>query len=236
MKEIAKTPKSLLRREKILSLLNESDDISTNTLAKQFNVSNYTIRRDLNALADQNKIRRHHGGAKNIDSHLQTGRRTNRNKINLVKQVLPSIFEGCHIYIDSPYLAETLVSLLPDIDVKIFTNDLNVHHLITNRDQIKMYFLGGSFGESYYDFNFTDFIPRGFFEAIDIAIIEVSHIDSDGFALSECMSKATRSRLALEKAKYSHLIYNAKNDKQPKSYTFKVCSVDKIEHVIEVIQ
>lgn len=236
MREIGKTSKSLLRREKILSLLSESDDITTSALAKHFKVSDYTIRRDLNVLAAENKIRRHHGGAKNTDSPLLTGRRDNRTQVKQAKQLLPFIYQGCHMYIDSPYLAEALVSLLPDINIKILTNDLKVHHLITHKENISMYFLGGSFGRREEGFHYPDFIYRGEFESIDIAIIEVDCIDSEGYALSHCMAKAARSRLALEKAKSSHIIHNPRNNKKSESYSFKVCSVDNIEHVIEVIQ
>lgn len=236
MKEIIKTSKSLLRREKILSLINESDDISTSALAEYFKVSHYTIRRDLNALADQNKLRRHHGGAKSSDSLLLTGRRDNRDKINAAKQVLPSIYQGCRIYIDSPYLATTLISLLPDYDLKILTNDPQVHHLIHHKENLRVFFLGGSFGLDDKDFNYPDFIYRGELESIDIAVVEVGCIDSDDFVLCECMAKAARQRLALSKAKTSHIVRHPKTINQSKSYPFKVCSMESIEHVIEVTQ
>ncbi|WEM44841.1 DeoR/GlpR family DNA-binding transcription regulator (plasmid) [Photobacterium sp. DA100] len=236
MREIVKTSKSQIRREKILSLLNESEAISTTELAEYFNVSNYTIRRDLNALADQRKLRRHHGGAKNSGAPSKTGRRNDCNQRLIARQVLPAIFQGCNIYIDSPYLAETLVSILPDHDLRILTNNPRVHHLIANKANIRMYFLGGSFGLRDDSFHYPDFIYRGEFESIDIAIVEVDCIDSDGFALSECMNKAVRQRLALSKAKKSNIILHPQINKQSKAYPFKVCSMVNIEHVIEVIQ
>ena len=47
----------------IIELVKKQGYVSTEELVEQFAVSPQTIRRDLNDLADQNRILRHHGGA-----------------------------------------------------------------------------------------------------------------------------------------------------------------------------
>jgi DeoR family glycerol-3-phosphate regulon repressor len=54
--------KQTQRHDAIIELVKLQGYVSTEELVEQFSVSPQTIRRDLNDLADQNKILRHHGG------------------------------------------------------------------------------------------------------------------------------------------------------------------------------
>ncbi|WP_426883123.1 DeoR family transcriptional regulator, partial [Serratia bockelmannii] len=51
------------RHDAIIVLVRLQGYVSTEELVVHFDVSPHTIRRDLNDLADQNNIQRHHGGA-----------------------------------------------------------------------------------------------------------------------------------------------------------------------------
>lgn len=55
--------KQTQRHHEILALLDEQGFLSTEAFVDTFNVSPQTIRRDLNELAQQGLISRHHGGA-----------------------------------------------------------------------------------------------------------------------------------------------------------------------------
>ena len=55
--------KQSLRHQQIIDLVTQTGYISTEELVNVFNVTSQTIRRDLNELAEQGLIRRHHGGA-----------------------------------------------------------------------------------------------------------------------------------------------------------------------------
>ena len=55
--------KQTQRHDAIIDLVRRQGYVSTEELVDHFEVSPQTIRRDLNDLADQNKIQRHHGGA-----------------------------------------------------------------------------------------------------------------------------------------------------------------------------
>jgi DeoR family fructose operon transcriptional repressor len=54
------------RRQYILNLINKTGSVSANEIAKTLNLSETTIRRDLNRLAKKKLIKRTHGGAVNI--------------------------------------------------------------------------------------------------------------------------------------------------------------------------
>ena len=51
------------RRQKILSILDDQGEIGVDELAARFEVSSNTIRNDLNAMAEEEKLRRVRGGA-----------------------------------------------------------------------------------------------------------------------------------------------------------------------------
>ena len=55
------------RQDLIMELIQQNGFVTTEQLVDQFKVTPQTIRRDLNDLASQKKLRRHHGGA-GIDS------------------------------------------------------------------------------------------------------------------------------------------------------------------------
>lgn len=55
--------KQTQRHDAIIELVRQQGYVSTEELVDHFAVSPQTIRRDLNDLAEQNKIQRHHGGA-----------------------------------------------------------------------------------------------------------------------------------------------------------------------------
>ena len=55
--------KQTQRHNGIIELVKQQGYVSTEELVEHFSVSPQTIRRDLNELAEQNLILRHHGGA-----------------------------------------------------------------------------------------------------------------------------------------------------------------------------
>ncbi len=56
--------KQTQRHDAIIELVKKQGYVSTEELVEQFAVSPQTIRRDLNDLAEQKMILRHHGGAR----------------------------------------------------------------------------------------------------------------------------------------------------------------------------
>ena len=64
--------KQTQRHDAIIELVKKQGYVSTEELVEQFAVSPQTIRRDLNDLADQNRILRHHGGAALPSSSVNT--------------------------------------------------------------------------------------------------------------------------------------------------------------------
>jgi DeoR/GlpR family transcriptional regulator of sugar metabolism len=236
MDNLFRSSKVKSRREKILSIIDETESINTKKLSEYFNVSHHTIRRDLNFLSKQLDLKRCHGGAKRINYSMVKHKSNYRNKIKIANELLELLFKGCNVYIDSPYINETFVGLLPDFKLKIITNDIYIYHLISDKEHLSMSTLGGCVGQFGCDCNHNNFTSSYFLDDVDIAVVEVDYIDSDGYILSKCLSQATRNRLALEKAKYKYVIYNPKKKPVASQYIYNVYSKEKIEKLTEIIK
>ncbi|MGL5110354.1 MAG: DeoR family transcriptional regulator [Vibrio ordalii] len=236
MDDLFRNSKVKSRREKILSIIDELGAVNTKELSEYFNVSNHTIRRDLNFMSKQLDLKRYHGGAKCVNSLMVKCKNNYRSRIKIGNEISALLFKGSKVYIDSHYIRETFVGLLPDFNLKIVTNDIYIYHLISDKEHISMLMLGGCVGQFGCDCNHANAINSSFFDDVDIAVVEVDYIDSDGYILSKCSSQATRQRLALENAKYKYVIYKPRNNPISSEYIYNVYSIGKIGNLTEIIK
>jgi DeoR family glycerol-3-phosphate regulon repressor len=171
--------KQTQRHLEILDVLTRQGFVSTDDLVTHFDVSPQTIRRDLNDLAEQNKIRRHHGGASLHSSTVNTAYSARKvmqlkEKERIAREVAANIPDGSSLFIDIGTTTEAIARALLDHRVaSILTakDDFTVIIAggeIRNRD-------GGIVGEATRDF-------IGQFR-MDYGVIGISGIDSDGSLL-----------------------------------------------------
>lgn len=82
------------RRVKILHLIREDGHAKVQDLSKIFNVTDVTIRQDLEALEQMGYIQREHGGAflKGVGSFAKTGQLFNQTHLEEKKETLRKLF------------------------------------------------------------------------------------------------------------------------------------------------
>lgn len=82
------------RRVKILHLIREDGHAKVQDLSKIFNVTDVTIRQDLEALEQMGYIQREHGGAflKGVGSFAKTGQLFNQTHLEEKKKSLRKLF------------------------------------------------------------------------------------------------------------------------------------------------
>ena len=178
------------RHQEILNLLNQQGFASTEALVDKFKVSPQTIRRDLNELADQNKIIRHHGGAALPNSSTSNTAYVARKvmlldeKERIAAAVAARIPDGASLFIDIGTTTEAIArALLNHKDLRIVTNNLNVATILIENDSFRVIIAGGEIrnrdggimGEATRDF-------IGQFR-MDYGIIGISGIDMNGTLL-----------------------------------------------------
>ncbi|KAA1174917.1 DeoR/GlpR family transcriptional regulator [Marinobacter salinexigens] len=177
------------RLDQIMEMIQRSGFVTTEQLVEQFRVTPQTIRRDLNELASQNKLTRHHGGA-GIDSSTVNTAYQERKIMNLeakeriAKALVKQIPDGASMFINIGTTTETIArALLDKRNLRVVTNNLHVASILSAREDFHIIIAGGEVrnrdggivGEAA-----VDFINQF---KMDFGIIGISGIHSDGSLL-----------------------------------------------------
>ncbi|MBV7298678.1 DeoR/GlpR family transcriptional regulator [Enterovibrio paralichthyis] len=181
--------KQIQRHQEILDLVRSKGYVSTDDLVAHFDVSPQTIRRDLNELATENKIRRQHGGATIPSSSVNTAYNARKEmqlqaKNRLAQALVAHIPDGATLFIDIGTTPEAVArALLNHQDLRIVTNNLNAASILMAKEDFRIIMAGGEvrnrdggiMGEATLDF-VSQF-------RLDFGILGISGIDLDGSLL-----------------------------------------------------
>ncbi len=203
--------KQTQRHDAIIELVKQGY-VSTEELVEQFAVSPQTIRRDLNDLADQKMILRHHGGAALPSSSVNTSwhdRKSTqtREKERIARKVASEIPDGATLFIDIGTTPEAVAhALLNHNDLRIVTNNLNVANTLMVKEDFRIILAGGELrsrdggiiGEATLDF-ISQF-------RLDFGILGISGIDSDGSLLEFDYHEVRTKRAIIENSRHVMLV------------------------------
>ncbi|MGY5450995.1 DeoR/GlpR family transcriptional regulator [Agarivorans sp. MS3-6] len=182
--------KQTQRHQQILQVIKTQGFVATEELVETLNVSPQTIRRDLNVLAEQKLIHRHHGGASLLASSVVNDSYSNRKikqhleKESIALKIAEQIPNGASLFLDIGTTAETIArALLNHRDLRIITNNIHVAALLMVKDDFNVIMAGGALrnkdggivGEAT-----IDFIKQF---RLDYGVITVSGIDLEGSLL-----------------------------------------------------
>lgn len=138
------------RQRVIVSQLREAGSVRVAELARALNVTEETIRRDLEKLDREGKLVRTHGGAMPLDEiggelpftvrsidHLEAKR-------EIARAALQHVEEGDVLALDASSTAYELARILPDVPLTVITNSLAIPICLWKRTQIRIVMSGGS--------------------------------------------------------------------------------------------
>ncbi|WP_456271148.1 DeoR/GlpR family DNA-binding transcription regulator [Bacillus sp. AK031] len=137
------------RHRKIVEVVNEKLSVRVTELSRLFNVTEETIRRDLEKLEKENLIRRSHGGAISIqDEQAETSYAereiTNAYKKNAIAlEAVKLIKPGDQIVLDASTTAWYMAKEMPDLPLTVITNSIKVAVELSRKDQVKVVSTGG---------------------------------------------------------------------------------------------
>lgn len=140
--------KQTQRHDAIIDLVRRQGYVSTEELVEHFDVSPQTIRRDLNDLAEQNKIQRHHGGAALPSSSENTAWQDRKmmwsaEKARIAQRVASQIPDGASLFIDIGTTPEAVAhALMNHSNLRIVTNNLNVAVLLMAKPDFRLILAG----------------------------------------------------------------------------------------------
>ncbi|MDD9340514.1 MAG: DeoR/GlpR family DNA-binding transcription regulator [Providencia heimbachae] len=136
------------RQNKIRQRLKDEGRVICTALAREMAVSEHTIRRDLNELAQEGVCRRVHGGAVNIlEESGSFEQRTGQNqaeKINIAQKCVTLIKENGCVFIDSGSTNLEIARYLPnDFVITAVTNSPSIALELMKKTQCEVILIGG---------------------------------------------------------------------------------------------
>ena len=138
------------RQSQIRRLVEERGQVTVTELSLDFNVSEATIRRDLEELADRKWVRRTHGGAVKVvralkePPILERVNKSENEKSRIGEKAAEMIHEGETVFLGSGTTVLEIARHLPfDISLTVITNSLLVINEMVTRPNIEMIVIGG---------------------------------------------------------------------------------------------
>lgn len=204
------------RLNEICRLLEENGTISVKDVAQKLNVSEVTIRRDLEELNTRGVLERVHGGATALgqygapvmlrDYSRDVKQTRHAEEKRAVARIAASLVEeGQAVYLAAGTTVESMVPFLPKCRLRIVTNSLPVFNDLRHEENYELFLIGGL-----YERNIEAFTGSFAEEFVSCLGTDIAFVSSDGIEGSTISSayieEAEFQRRALTVAKKRILI------------------------------
>lgn len=202
------------RQRLLLTQLKSIGSMSIAESAKRFNVSEETIRRDLNAINKLVPIRKVYGGAyiqKGAENDAPLSFRQNfvrEEKYRIAAECVKHIENNDIIMIDSSDTASYLARQLPELQfsLTVITNSLVVLEQLADADDINVFGIGGSLRHRSKSFVGTGAVNMINSHVASKAFVSPSGINAD-FGLTDYRADECQVRKAMiNRSKYCYLL------------------------------
>lgn len=221
------------RREKIVSLINREGSVSFTKLKENFHqVSEMTLRRDLEYLDRSKRIIRTHGGARSVDVLIGTDdlylKRTTRNadeKKIIAEKSVRLLQDNTTIFLDSGSTCTEFARQIPDGPYMIFTTSLSCALELARLQNAQVHLIGGRMNAASLSLNgamtLRDLSGVNFHTAF---IGVTGYIHSRGFTCGspeECELK----RMVIERSEKAVMLMDAQKVGVTSTFTFAQAEV-----------
>ncbi|QKS69759.1 DeoR/GlpR transcriptional regulator [Paenalkalicoccus suaedae] len=142
-------PKVAKRRQRIVEELQSNGKVKVSGLSKMLQVTEETIRRDLEYLENSNVLIRTRGGAVKTGAEgfevpsLEREQHNLSEKKKIAQKALEFVQEGEIIAIDASTTTRQFAKVLPNIPITVITNSIQVSIELAKKDQITVILTGG---------------------------------------------------------------------------------------------
>jgi DeoR family fructose operon transcriptional repressor len=138
------------RKQIILEKLNLTGEVDIKLLAAELNISEITMRRDLNQLASDGQLYRTHGGAMKVDplqvphDFINKAAKNVEEKDKICRAAAKEINDGDIIFMDCGSTVFRLCQFIKSKKIKVITNSLPVIYELQN-SLVSLNIIGGEF-------------------------------------------------------------------------------------------
>jgi len=172
------------RRNAIKNLMSEKKSVTVTELSQFFNVTEETIRRDLNILEKEGVLIRTYGGAfiqegtlNQIDYSLREGNHVESKK-NIAAKCINFVQNGDSVFLDSSTTAAYIARALSKMKITVLTDSLKIMTMLSNYDNIKLIGTGGELSQ-----RTMSFIGPGAVQSINQYFVDVAFISCRSISL-----------------------------------------------------
>ncbi len=224
------------RRERIVELVRQAGYLPIEALVQQCRVTPQTIRVDLNALAEQGALVRHHGGAAMPSSVTNTDYETRRGehsdaKAKLAQAVQAMVPDRSSVFLS---LGTTMLAVARALrqrkGLKIITHHLEAAQLLARQPDFEVVVLGGHLDAR--NFGITGPQTQAMLAQYrpDFCLFSAGALDAQGQVLEYHESEAALVQLALARARNRILVVD--HSKLTRSAAVLLTTVDSLDAVV----
>lgn len=222
------------RQDIILNLVNSKRKVYSNELAMELNVSEDTIRRDLNSLSAEGLINKVHGGAisktQKYYSYNHNLIINNDKKESIAKKAVTLIDDGASMIISDGTTNLTMARFLPnDIQATVYTYCLPIAMELANRPNIELFFLGGKINKNSLVTISLDVIQKISRLKVDYAFLGTGSITPSGITEGSYEVASIKREFV---AASDQTISLVTSDKLNRKQSHIVCDIDEISTLI----
>lgn len=224
------------RQEQIVQRLTAHGTESVGAIARALSVSEMTVRRDLEELAERGIVERVYGGARmpaalkesysaegvpllREYSHVEKRRLNTETKRRVAQRAAHQIAPDDTVFLGAGTTVEAMVPYLPETHLRVITNSLSVFKLLEHNERCELYLVGGLYRQH------TGCFVGGMAEeavaplGIDKAFIGTNGVSSGSLFTSD-MDEGRIQRLVLKKAQGRFAVCDASKVGRRDFYAF----------------
>jgi len=226
------------RRKKILNMLEKNGQVFVHELSEEFDVSEVTIRNDLELFESKKLLIRSRGGAMKyensvgMDFQLSDKDKINyAEKIRIGKKAAALVNPGETIILDSGTTTmEIAKNLSTDEAINVITNAFNIANQLINSPNINIIVPGGTLRKNSHSLvgPLAEKSIRNFY--VDKVFLGVDGFDTSQGAFTPNIEEASLNQIMIEISKEVILVADSSKFKR-RSLAF-ICPVNKIDIVV----
>lgn len=234
------------RKKRIIDLIEDHGQVKVSNLAKEFNVSMETVRRYLEELENEKKLKKVYGGAVKVESRIiepsmfereivriEEKKRIGRRAASLIK-------EGEVIFIDEGSTTLQMVSSLKDLsDVTVITNSFPVTTMLMDYENKQLFkgeiiFLGGYVRSKHFrsSGSLAENMAKEFY--VDKAFIAIDGVHPESGITSFDLEKCLLSKIFIHNANETIVLVD--HSKIDVKANYKIESLKLIDYILSDTQ
>ena len=238
MKTVKTKRSTVERRKNILNLLDQNGQVFVHELSEQFNVSEVTIRNDLELFESKKLLIRARGGAMKYENSVSTDYQLSEKdkinyaeKIKIGKKAAALVDDGETIILDSGTTTmEVARHINTEHNINVITNAFNIANQLININNINIIVPGGTLRKNSHSLvgPLAEKNLRNFY--VDKVFLGVDGFDSSYGAFTPNIEEASLNQIMIDIAKQVILVADSSKFNR-RSLAF-ICPPNKIDVVV----